>query len=529
MMWWGMRRQKGRINSDVLVTYVGDLQCQKAIINRVIQAFIEERSLQVSTDSCKGRRPCPAIPVRPVCGTNLKTYNNMCMLRHDKCNGKDVEPAYRGVCKSCEEDIPGVIKMVLKSFFNEKRKRNGPKGRERGSPCVKTDHRVIEQSAQMNCLQWKFTISDTNGDGVLSGRELHPTLRAIRRHYGDKRCLRRLIRHCDKNKDRKVTLNEWLTCMHSTELTKCQTMKERALKRSSNVPTYSDTYVPSCTSKGTFSQIQCHNSTGYCWCSTSDGRPIPGSSVKFKKPNCSEVANASCFKTLIAAITRFGRAKKGSYFVPRCFDDGTFKPIQCHIQAGYCWCVNKQGQKTPGTSKLMTQGRPDCSGGTRRRTYKGCTEKQRKDFDETFLQEIEKEMKASGRKVTAGTQFLESMTSISRTTRVLNWKFKQLDLDKDSKISKGELRIVKMRWQRISVDCAAAVSYECDKNGDDFITWTEWKDCIGTKTAVSSNPRPATRPYLPVVCKPMRICLLPCTRGFERDKHGCLICKCRGM
>ncbi len=59
-------------------------------------------------------------------------------------------------------------------------------------------------------------MSDSNSDGVLTGRELFPTLRVIRRHYGDKRCLRRLIKHCDKNKDRKVTVNEWLNCMHST-------------------------------------------------------------------------------------------------------------------------------------------------------------------------------------------------------------------------------------------------------------------------------------------------------------------------
>ena len=37
----------------------------------------------------------------------------------------------------CEEDIRGVIKMVMKHFFNEKRKRNGALRRERGHPCVK--------------------------------------------------------------------------------------------------------------------------------------------------------------------------------------------------------------------------------------------------------------------------------------------------------------------------------------------------------------------------------------------------------
>ena len=73
----------------------------------------------------------------------------------------------------------------------------------------------------------------------------------------------------------------------SSELTKCQTMKERARKRQSQGFGHSTSFVPKCTSKGTFDQVQCHNRTGYCWCSTDDGRPIPGSSVKFKQPNCS--------------------------------------------------------------------------------------------------------------------------------------------------------------------------------------------------------------------------------------------------
>lgn len=68
----------------------------------------------------------------------------------------------------------------------------------------------------MSCLQWKFHTSDTNADGVLGGRELFPTLRAVRRHYGDKRCLRKVIKFCDTNKDRKVTMNEWITCMRPT-------------------------------------------------------------------------------------------------------------------------------------------------------------------------------------------------------------------------------------------------------------------------------------------------------------------------
>ncbi|KAK2727547.1 SPARC-related modular calcium-binding protein 2-like isoform X2 [Artemia franciscana] len=48
------------------------------------------------------------------------------------------------------------------------------------------------------------------------------------------------------------------------------------------------TFIPECTDDGKFAEIQCHRGTGYCWCVTKDGRPIPGSSTINKRPNCSK-------------------------------------------------------------------------------------------------------------------------------------------------------------------------------------------------------------------------------------------------
>ncbi len=73
------------------------------------------------------------------------------------------------------------------------------------------------------------------------------------------------------------------------------------------------------------------------------------------------------------------------------------------------------------------------------------------------------------------------MTTISRTDRILNWKFKKLDVNSDSKISKYELRDVEKQWNSLSVSCAVAVRLECDRNDDGYITWSEWKDCIGAR------------------------------------------------
>jgi len=46
--------------------------------------------------------------------------------------------------------------------------------------------------------------------------------------------------------------------------------------------------VPRCrTEDGAYTDEQCHNATGYCWCVTDDGKPIPGSSTHGRQLACS--------------------------------------------------------------------------------------------------------------------------------------------------------------------------------------------------------------------------------------------------
>ena len=48
----------------------------------------------------------------------------------------------------------------------------------------------------------------------------------------------------------------------------------------------SDVLIPSCNPDGTYSEVQCHKTTGYCWCVTKDGRHIPGTSIQERRPRC---------------------------------------------------------------------------------------------------------------------------------------------------------------------------------------------------------------------------------------------------
>lgn len=60
---------------------------------------------------------------------------------------------------------------------------------------------------------------------------------------------------------------------------------------------------PICQDDGTYAPIQCHKETGYCWCVTPQGRPLPDTSVKSKTPRCLR------FNSKSPASTRSGQTR----------------------------------------------------------------------------------------------------------------------------------------------------------------------------------------------------------------------------
>ncbi|XP_032705290.1 SPARC-related modular calcium-binding protein 1 [Lontra canadensis] len=66
---------------------------------------------------------------------------------------------------------------------------------------------------------------------------------------------------------------------------KCRLERAQALEQAKKPQ--EAVFVPECSEDGSFTQVQCHTYTGYCWCVTADGKPISGSSVQNKTPVCS--------------------------------------------------------------------------------------------------------------------------------------------------------------------------------------------------------------------------------------------------
>lgn len=72
-------------------------------------------------------------------------------------------------------------------------------------------------------------------------------------------------------------------------LSKCQLAQSQAWEAQNSgghVSPAAAIFVPQCHPDGHFLPVQCHNQTGYCWCSTPDGEPISSSSVFHLIPDC---------------------------------------------------------------------------------------------------------------------------------------------------------------------------------------------------------------------------------------------------
>ncbi|XP_076014727.1 SPARC-related modular calcium-binding protein 1-like [Genypterus blacodes] len=193
-------------------------------------------------------------------------------------------------------------------------------------------------------------------------------------------------------------------------------------------------FVPECSPGGHFLPVQCHNKTGYCWCSTPDGKPVGGTSVLHLTPNCtdqisrmSELTNMegapvrdpagvprptldprrptvltappfwvtivlnsypkgnrsvqrptdsplTCERERLSLLSQMRLAWPEERFIPECTADGRYSPVQCHVATGYCWCVRvDSGRPLPGTSARNRI--PECTGTEEGHTDWGHKEK----------------------------------------------------------------------------------------------------------------------------------------------------------
>ncbi|XP_074852310.1 nidogen-2 [Carettochelys insculpta] len=115
-------------------------------------------------------------------------------------------------------------------------------------------------------------------------------------------------------------------------------------------------HVPQCDEQGNYRPLQCHGSTGFCWCVDGAGQEIAGSRsppgtapLRCRTPEPTQRPQTMCERWRQSLLEHYGGRPREDQYVPQCDALGSFHPLQCHGTSGYCWCVDESGREVHGT------------------------------------------------------------------------------------------------------------------------------------------------------------------------------------
>ncbi|XP_040188365.1 SPARC-related modular calcium-binding protein 1 isoform X11 [Rana temporaria] len=338
---------------------------------------------------------------------------------------------------------------------------------------------------------------------------------------------------------------------------KCRLERTQALEQAKKPQ--EAVFIPECNEDGSFTQVQCHTYTGYCWCVTPDGKPVSGSSVQNKTPVCSgsvtdkpssqgnsgkkditaptlwikhlvikdakqngssmrqsEKVN-SCDQERQSALEEARDNPREGIVIPECAPGGLYKPVQCHQSTGYCWCVLVDtGRPLPGTSTRYET--PVCESDAKwkitdaedpfkDRELQGCPDGKKLEFITSLLDALTTDMvqAINSAAPAAGGRFSEPDPNHTLEERVVFWYFNQLDSNGSEDINKKEMKPFKryVKKKAKPKKCSRKFTDYCDLNKDKSISLTELKGCLGVRKDPGTNAgsfppgrRPGLNPFI---------------------------------
>uniref|UniRef100_A0A3Q3VSX2 Uncharacterized protein n=1 Tax=Mola mola TaxID=94237 RepID=A0A3Q3VSX2_MOLML len=151
--------------------------------------------------------------------------------------------------------------------------------------------------------------------------------------------------------------------------TYCEHHRDSAQTTSPDGYPLAGAYVPQCDANGHYIPLQCHGSTGHCWCVDSNGRERAGTRTppgttptdcdkpESPKTHCERHRDSVQTTPLVGA------------YVPQCDPNGQYIPKQCHSSTGHCWCVDSSGQERAGTRTPPGAPTVDCDRPERPKTH----------------------------------------------------------------------------------------------------------------------------------------------------------------
>ncbi|XP_052106721.1 SPARC-related modular calcium-binding protein 1-like isoform X6 [Mytilus californianus] len=244
-----------------------------------------------------------------------------------------------------------------------------------------------------------------------------------------------------------------------------------------------------------------------------------------KKGKCSGSKSSTKCQQERTEAQKIARRPTAGIFIPECKKDGSYVDVQCHAATNYCWCVTKEGKPISGTS--LQGKKPSCKGKSRTkksfrnkdrsRKKKACRKSDRAEFNKNLMQTFIKEYERA-KSLTTGSKTEDSLNNSdnSREKRVAEWKFSELDRNKDNKLRRKEVRSLKKMVKKVIKPRACAktfISY-CDYDQNKRIEKGEWTSCLGVdlngnrgRTRQETKDNARTKPRDPPQIEETKSCI----------------------
>uniref|UniRef100_A0A671WLT4 Thyroglobulin type-1 domain-containing protein n=1 Tax=Sparus aurata TaxID=8175 RepID=A0A671WLT4_SPAAU len=316
---------------------------------------------------------------------------------------------------------------------------------------------------------------------------------------------------------------------------KCQQARTQALDSSGHnsgghMSPAAAVFVPECHLDGHFLPVQCHNQTGYCWCSTPDGKPVSGTSVLHLIPNCT--GQNYFINSISVSINIKTSEQKLLVIYPSCpfalcwCCTFTFPLSSLHKPLKFSFFCCAELTAPPLWVTILMNSDPKGNRSLRRPTDSPQTcERERASLlrsawqEERFIPECTADGRYSPAQCHAATGYCwcvrvdsgrplpgtsasspssntpPSITPSSSTPHVaspvaadpsgpeevLRWHFSRLDVDSSGVLSEREARPLRqfLRRRLKPRRCAKKFAQYCDRDGDRGLALEELRVCLG--------------------------------------------------
>ncbi|XP_021564297.1 SPARC-related modular calcium-binding protein 2 [Carlito syrichta] len=282
-------------------------------LNCVWLLFPSPKFLRVDQDKDKDcSLDCAGSPQKPLCASDGRTFLSRCEFQRAKCKDPQLEIAYRGNCKDvsrCVAERKYTQEQARKEFqqvFIPECDDDGtysqvqchsytgycwcvtPNGRPISGTAVahktprcpgSVNEKLPQREGTGKTVSLQIFSVLNSDDAAAPALETQP--------QGDEEDIasRYPTLWTEQVKSRQNKTNK-------NSVSSCDQEHQSALEEAKQ-PKNDNVVIPECAHGGLYKPVQCHPSTGYCWCVLVDtGRPIPGTSTRYEQPKCDSTARA---------------------------------------------------------------------------------------------------------------------------------------------------------------------------------------------------------------------------------------------